>query len=175
MCNLHNVGYDAAMVSHPRWLSEDEQQFWRLIVAASRKVSRSIDDTLQEGFALSSSEYAVLVALSEAEGNAMRLRDLCAALEWDRSRASHQVTRMERRGLVEKRRSVADARGVLVSLSELGMERLQAAAPDHVESVRRAVFDHLSTEQIEAFTDVLSAVVDAPAADEVEAGTETAR
>lgn len=163
------------MASHPRWLSEDEQQFWRLIVAASRKVSRSIDETLQEGYALSSSEYSVLVALSEVPGNALRLRDLCASLDWDRSRASHQVTRMEKRGLVEKHRSPGDARGVLVSLSDLGLEQLRAAAPDHVESVRRAVFDHLSSDQIETLVEALAALVDAPAATDSTAETTTRR
>lgn len=136
----------------PRWLNDEEQQLWRLMLATSRKVSRAIDDTLQAGSHLSSSEFSVLVTLSEAQDCQMRLRDLCCQLDWDRSRTSHQVTRMERRGLITKEKSPGDARGVLVKLTQDGMNRLEASAPEHVESVRRLVFDHLRREDIPALT-----------------------
>lgn len=120
------------------------------MLAASRKVDRVIDETLQAGSNLSSSEFAVLVSLSEAEGKELRLRDLCAVLDWDRSRTSHQVTRMQRRGLITKCKSPGDARGVLVKLTDDGLTRVTQAAPDHVESVRRIIFDHLEPEDIAA-------------------------
>ena len=80
----------------------------------------------------------------------MRLRELCAYLNWDRSRTSHQITRMARRGLVTKEKSASDGRGVHVCLTDLGFERLRRAVPDHVETVRRVVFDHLDPEDIPA-------------------------
>lgn len=107
------------------------------------KLARAIDESVQQSSNLSYSEFGVLVELSEAENRTLRLRDLCAHLEWDRSRASHQVTRMEKRGLVTKEPSPGDGRGVLVSLTEEGFSRLQAAVPEHVEVVRRMVFDHM--------------------------------
>ncbi|MDU0478348.1 MarR family winged helix-turn-helix transcriptional regulator [Staphylococcus chromogenes] len=128
----------------PRWLNDEEQELWRLILAAIRRLERGMDDVLQQDSDLSSSEFSVLVVLSEAEGRQVRLRDLCNELEWDRSRASHQITRMERRGLVAKKKCADDARGVLVELMDDGMRRLETAAPAHVESVRRMVFDRLS-------------------------------
>ncbi|WP_342319538.1 MarR family winged helix-turn-helix transcriptional regulator [Corynebacterium mayonis] len=138
------------MSTGPRWLNDEEQALWRALLAASRKVNRVVDETLQRGCALSASEFSVLVALSEAQDHQLRLRDLCANLDWDRSRTSHQVTRMQRRGLVSKCKSPGDARGVLVILTDEGQARLRQAAPDHVESVRRVIFDHLSMEDAEA-------------------------
>lgn len=138
------------MAEQPRWLNDGEQELWRLMLAASRKVDRVIDETLQAGSNLSSSEFAVLVSLSEAEGKELRLRDLCAVLDWDRSRTSHQVTRMQRRGLITKCKSPGDARGVLVKLTDDGLTRVTHAAPDHVESVRRIIFDHLEPGDIAA-------------------------
>lgn len=117
------------------------------MLASARKIDRVMDETLQLGSRLSASEFAVLVSLSEARGCSMRLRDLCQSLEWDRSRTSHQITRMERRGLVVKRKSVGDARGVMVELTQDGMNRLTSAAPAHVEAVRRVAFDHMTAEQ----------------------------
>lgn len=137
------------MASEVRWLNDDEQEFWRAMLAASRKITRGIEETLLAGSDLSSSEFAVLVSLSEAEERQLRLRDLCLNLNWDRSRTSHQITRMERRGLVQKRKSPGDARGVVVALTDEGLRRLEQAAPEHVESVRRLVFDHMRPEDAE--------------------------
>ena len=147
------------MTTEVRWLNDGEQSLWRLMLAASRKVERAMDDTLQVGSSLSTSEFSVLVSLSEAEERSMRLRDLCVDLDWDRSRASHQITRMERRGLVSKHKSEGDARGVVVTLTEEGDRRLQQAAPDHVESVRRLVFDHLNPADIPALQKFMEGVL----------------
>ncbi|QTH59050.1 MarR family transcriptional regulator [Corynebacterium hindlerae] len=128
------------------WLNDEEQKLWRLLLGGIRHLERGMEETLQQDSGLGASEFAVLVSLSEAEDQSLRLRDLCQSLEWDRSRASHQITRMERRGLVVKQKCEDDARGVLVVLTKEGMSRLEAAAPGHVESVRRLVFDHLTDE-----------------------------
>ncbi|MFC6146431.1 MarR family winged helix-turn-helix transcriptional regulator [Corynebacterium nasicanis] len=148
------------MASDVRWLNDDEQALWRLILAGMRKIDRVMDDTLQACSDLSTSEFSVLVSLSEAEDQSLRLRDLCAGLEWDRSRTSHQITRMERRGLVDKRRSEGDGRGVIVSLTEEGMSRLRSAAPEHVEVVRRIIFDHMTPEQHAQLSSFMQQVVD---------------
>ncbi|WP_048380528.1 MarR family winged helix-turn-helix transcriptional regulator [Corynebacterium renale] len=147
------------MSTTPRWLNEEEQGLWRLMLAASRKIDRSLDETLQMGQNLSSSEFSVLVSLSEAPNEELRLRDLCTDLDWDRSRTSHQVTRMERRGLVAKCKSEGDARGVMVSLTDEGRSRLRHAAPEHVENVRRLIFDHLSAEQLDGMRTVMKQIM----------------
>ncbi|MDR7329076.1 MarR family winged helix-turn-helix transcriptional regulator [Corynebacterium guangdongense] len=147
------------MNTDARWLNEDEQALWRLMLAASRKITRAMDETLQAGSELSSSEYSVLVSLSEAEGNSLRLRDLCTGLDWDRSRTSHQITRMERRGLVTKCKSESDARGVVVTITDEGKRRLDLAAPEHVESIRRVIFDHMDPADRPALTRFLEGVV----------------
>lgn len=142
-----------------RWLNDEEQALWRLMLAVTRKVDRVMDETLQLGSELSTPEFSVLVTLSEAEEHCLRLRDLCQLLEWDRSRTSHQITRMVRRGLVEKRKSAGDARGVIVALTPEGMQRLESAAPGHVEAVRRIAFDHMTTDQAAVLRDYLQQIM----------------
>lgn len=137
------------MASSPRWLNDEEQALWRLILAGIRHLERGMEDVLQTESGIGASEFSVLVVLSEAKNRSLRLRDLCQQLEWDRSRASHQITRMERRGLVIKEKCPDDARGVFVTLTDDGMTRLESAAPGHVESVRRMVFDHLTPGEAE--------------------------
>ena len=148
------------MIEQPRWLSDEEQELWQLILAATRKLDRGMENTLQAGGELSMPEFAVLATLSDTENHQMRLRELCNFLEWDRSRTSHQVTRMERRGFVNKCKSEGDARGVMVCLTEEGARRLESSAPDHVESVRRLVFDHLKPEDVPSLQRFLKGILD---------------
>lgn len=149
------------MATQPRWLDDEEQALWRLILASIRKINRGMDEILMAGGGLSISEFSVLVSLSEAEHQQLRLREICTELDWDRSRASHQITRMERRGLVEKAKPEVDARGVVVRITEEGLQRLETAVPSHVESVRQLVFDHMNLEDREALVRFFKAVMDA--------------
>lgn len=148
------------MASSPRWLNDEEQALWRLILGGIRHLERGMEDVLQSESGIGASEFSVLVVLSEAENRSLRLRDLCQVLEWDRSRASHQITRMERRGLVVKEKCPEDARGVFVTLTNDGLSRLEGAAPSHVESVRRMVFDHLTPEESELLRVFFAKLID---------------
>lgn len=138
------------MTAQTRWLGEEEQVLWRLVLRAIRKIERGLEETLVRCSNLTTSEYAVLVCLTDAKEDAVRVRDLCTELEWDRSRASHQITRMEKRGLVTKSKDPNDARGVVVEITEQGEIDLAIAVPEHVESVRRLVFDHMDQLDTEA-------------------------
>ncbi|MCS4489842.1 MarR family transcriptional regulator [Corynebacterium sp. ES2794-CONJ1] len=137
-------------MSTPRWLTDEEQVFWRLLLSTVRKVQNTNEQVLHNEHKLTSSEFAVLVCLSEAPDEMLRLRDLCANLEWDRSRTSHQVTRMEKRGLVAKSKCSGDARGIHISLSAEGKKRLVEAAPTHVNTVRSLIFDTITPELMAA-------------------------
>lgn len=149
------------MPSQTRWLDDEEQELWRLLLGAVRKINRGMDETLKAGGEVSASEFAVLVALSEAPEQRLRLHELCTQLEWDRSRASHQVTRMEKRGLLYKEPDAEDARGINVCVTHVGLEHLRRAAPEHVESVRRMVFDHLQPEDVTALRRFFNGVLQA--------------
>ncbi|MCT2187306.1 MarR family winged helix-turn-helix transcriptional regulator [Corynebacterium kefirresidentii] len=149
------------MPSQTRWLDDEEQELWRLLLGAVRKINRGMDETLKAGGEVSASEFAVLVALSEAPEQHLRLHELCTQLEWDRSRVSHQVTRMEKRGLLYKEPDAVDARGINVCVTHVGLEHLRRAAPEHVESVRRMVFDHLQPEDVPALRRFFNGVLQA--------------
>ena len=147
------------MAEPVRWLDDHEQDLWRSILQANRKINRVLDETLLNASGLSTAEYGVLVVLSEAPNHCLRLCALCDELVWDRSRTSHQITRMEKRGLLRKERFSGDGRGVSVVLTDDGMQRLQKAVPDHVESVRRLIFDHLDEDDKPSFQRFMNAVL----------------
>jgi DNA-binding MarR family transcriptional regulator len=127
----------------PRWLDEREARLWRAYRVLNRDLTKALERQLGDG-GLTAAEYAVLVPLSEEPSGVVRMRDLGRMAGWDRSRLSHQIRRMERRGLVAREECEADARGSMVRMTVAGRAAIQAAAPQHVETVRRHFFDLLS-------------------------------
>ena len=83
-------------------------------------------------------------------------RELGTEIGWDRSRLSHHLTRMEKRGLITREECAEDGRGLMVRLTATGRQAIEKAAPAHVENVRRYFFDLLSNDEL----DTLAAVFD---------------
>jgi len=114
---------------------------------------------LAEDSGFSDADYDVLSSVSESEDHRIRLSELARRMLWSRSRLSHQITRMQERGLVDREEHPADGRGTIVVLTDHGWDAIRAAAPAHVASVRRHLIDQLSRQQIEVLGDIAEAVV----------------
>jgi DNA-binding MarR family transcriptional regulator len=143
------------------WLSEDEQRAWRAYLRLGSLLPAALNRQLTRDSGLTLPEYEVLVALSEAPEQRLRPFQICDALNWEQSRLSHQLTRMERRGLLARRECQADGRGAFVALTACGAEAIRAAAPEHAALVRRLIFDRLSEAQRTAFEEVCAVIIDA--------------
>jgi len=142
------------------WLTEDEQRAWRGLLRMTAQLNVRMNRQLQDDFGISLADYDVLVVLSEAPDGRRRVFELTDALAWEQSRVSHQLARMQRRGLVAREECPTDARGAFAVLTEAGRGAIERAAPAHVEMVRQLVFDGLSSDQLTALTDVTARVLD---------------
>ena len=142
-----------------RWLSEDEQRVWRDFLAVQTRLSAEIGAQLQQSAGLSEPDFAVLVVLSESPEGRVRAFEAGRLLQWEKSRLSHHLTRMQRRGLVARESCGSDRRGAFVVLTPAGREAIEAAAPEHVEHVRRLFFDVLAPEQVAALGDACGALL----------------
>lgn len=140
----------------PRWLTDDEQCLWRRWLFVSRRIDSELARDMQRQSGLSMADYEVLVNLSEAPDQRMRIAALADALTWDRSRLSHQISRMIKRGLLTREACPSDGRGAFIALTDEGLQTIQEAAPGHVESVRRLMFEQLDEDQITKLSEVLS-------------------
>ncbi len=129
-----------------RWLDEDEARMWRAYLVMQRELDAAIDRQLAAA-GLSTADYALLVPLSESPDGVLRARELGRTAGWDRSRLSHQLRRMEQRGLVERFDCATDARGTMVRLTDAGRRGLRDAAPGHVDTVRRSFVDLMSRDE----------------------------
>ncbi len=110
-----------------------------------------INRDLQEQHGLTGTDYQILVELSEHPDRRVRMSALADLTLMSRSRLSHQIDRMARAGLVTREVCPQDGRGMYAALTEHGWNTIVAAAPDHVESVRRHLLDRLTPEQFRAF------------------------
>lgn len=149
----------------PRWLDDDEQQAWRAILRSQHLMRVAMDEALAV-HDVSLGEYELLSMLSEAPGARMRMSALADLVVQSRSRVSHTATRLARRGWVRRDRSTDDGRGVVLVLTEPGLGAVQELAPVHVESVRRAVLDHLTRDELIAYGELMAKVVRANRTDE---------
>ncbi len=140
------------------WLSAEQQRHWRAYLAGTARLTEALNRQLERDAGLSLSEYEILVRLSDAPARSVRMSELARSLVQSRSRISHTVTRLERRGLVERRTCPADGRGVSCVLTEQGFGALAAAAPGHVEAVRAELVDRISDAQLRALGEAMSAV-----------------
>ncbi|HZX08535.1 MarR family winged helix-turn-helix transcriptional regulator [Kribbella sp.] len=140
------------------WLDEREARLWQAYRDTHRELMRALEARMIGNSGLSGADYALLHPLSEAENGVLRTRDLGRSVGWERSRLSHQVSRMEKRGLVCREECTSDARGSMVRLTDLGRKAIDAAAPDHVAAVRSYFFDRLTPSEQTQLTTLLDRI-----------------
>jgi DNA-binding MarR family transcriptional regulator len=148
-----------------RWLSAHEQQCWRSYVQACQALFGAIDAQLMRDSGLPHGYYEILVHLSEAPGRALRMTQLAKASTYSKSRLSHAVARLEERGLVVRVDCPTDRRGQIAQLTDEGFAVLAAAAPGHVEQVRRSLIDVLTPAEVTSLGKISAAIIAAAGPD----------
>ena len=132
-----------------KWLDPKERQQWLAFIFATNLLHEQLERDLQRDAKMPFAYYQLLVVLSESPGRTQRMSDLADMLLVSRSRLSHAVARLEDAGWVQRSRCPNDRRGAFATLTDDGFAVLEAAAPDHVNSVRTHLFDQLTPEQLE--------------------------
>jgi DNA-binding MarR family transcriptional regulator len=147
-------------VEEVRWLGEREAAAWRSLQMMNMRLDAELARDLSKHSDLSYQDYVVLVALTDRPDGTMRLFELAHVLGWEGSRLSHHVTRMQDRGLVTKLKCASDRRGAFVAVSSKGREQIGAAAPSHVDAVRRLFVDLLTAGQLNTLATVAGIVLE---------------
>ncbi|MDN3355179.1 MarR family transcriptional regulator [Actinomadura sp. DC4] len=131
-------------------LTPEEWELWDVWMRAQRVLAQEVDRGLQRDHGISKAEFSVLVTLRDAPGRQMRVGDLAESLAWEKSRVSHQLTRMENRGFVERTESGASGRRTGIGLTAKGHHAAEEAIRGHARNIRRLFLDPLTPEQTEA-------------------------
>jgi DNA-binding MarR family transcriptional regulator len=143
----------------PRWLTEEEQLAWRAVMQTHMMLVRQLDRDLRAD-GLTFRDYEILVWVSEAPGRRIRMTELADLTCQSRSRLSHQITRMEVRGLVRRLDCEGDKRGTWTVLTDEGLATIVRVAPRHVASVRKHFIDRLTPAQLEEIQAAFQPVAD---------------
>lgn len=146
-------------MSDVKWLSETEERAWRALQLMQLHVDGELARRLAAESNLSYPDYIVLVALTDQPDGRIRLFELGCELGWEKSRLSHHIARMVKRGLVVKEKCASDRRGSFVVVTDHGEAEITAAAPSHLTAVRDLFIDHLTVDQLDAISDVAETVL----------------
>lgn len=147
-------------VTDIEWLDEEELRAWRALQFMQMRLEHALARQLAADSTLSYPDYLVLVALSDHPDGRVRLFELGRTLGWEKSRLSHQVSRMARRRLVERERCDSDRRGAFVVMTAAGRRELVAAAPGHVAAVRRLFLHAVTADQLTVIGDAAETVLE---------------
>lgn len=139
-------------------LAEDQQRAWLAYMRIYLRLTYEMNRQLQADSDVSLADYHVLTALLRAPAHTLRIQPLAAQIGWERSRVSHHVRRMARRGLVQCDPAATDKRATEVSLTPDGRNAIKAAAPGHADLVQRLFFDGLPDELLGPLTNALEKI-----------------
>ncbi|MFD9192272.1 MarR family winged helix-turn-helix transcriptional regulator [Streptomyces phaeochromogenes] len=148
------------MTETSRWLTDAEQHAWRSFVRLQDRLLGRLGREMQAESGLSSADYGVLVELTEVPEGRLRVLELARALEWEKSRMSHHLNRMAKRGMIVREDCSTDARVAFVAVTPAGREALEAAAPRHVEAVRGLFVDPLTPAELAMLAQISNRILD---------------
>ncbi|MEU8346236.1 transcriptional regulator, MarR family [Actinomadura meyerae] len=130
-----------------------EDEAWRGFLLTHDRIWRSI----QEGLAplnVSMAEYSVLALLGEAAPEPMRMSELAERRLMSTGGFTRLADRLEKRGLIERRRSAADGRGFEVTLTDEGRDLLRKAWRQQYGDIRRLFLDRLGEDDLRVLADI---------------------
>lgn len=138
--------------------ARDQLAAWREFIEATELLRTHVAAQLQRDSGLSTGDYTVLLALSEAPGGRLRSSSLAATIGWERSRLSHHLGRMQRRGLIHRESAPDDSRGAEIVIEPAGETAFRGATVPHLRAVRSLFVDALTPEQITAAGEIAAAL-----------------
>ncbi len=154
----------APRMTAPRWLDDTETEAWISLVRVLMLLPAALDRQLREDAGIPHPYYQILANLSDRPDHSIRMTDLARLVGTTTSRLSHAVASLEQKDWVRREACPTDKRGQICRLTDAGMAALVAAAPGHVEEVRRLVFDRLSPAEVTQLTTLAAKLGPDPAA-----------
>lgn len=141
-------------------LTEQELATWRAFALMRRQLDLTLERRLQADAGISTAEFAILASLQQEPTRRLRAGRIGDLIGWEKSRVSHQLSRMEQRGLVTREECGDDARGVWIVQTPDGSRAVLAALRDHTEAIREYFFDLITEEEQELLHSISRRVLD---------------
>jgi DNA-binding MarR family transcriptional regulator len=145
--------------SRPRRIPTKPQlRVWREYIETAEALRSLLASRMQAESSLSLGDYQVLLALTEDSGATVRSSELAAKVGWERSRMSHHLGRMEKRGLIRREECAEDSRGANVLLTERGSKAFREGSRPHLQAVQQLFMAALSADQLAQLDQITAAL-----------------
>ncbi|NIJ13825.1 DNA-binding MarR family transcriptional regulator [Saccharomonospora amisosensis] len=138
-------------------LNDRELAAWRTTIQMHEMLRYRLQSGFQARKGLSYQDYTVLALVSKAPEGRMRPFEIAEQATWEKSRLHHQLSRMERRGLVK--REQCGSRGMDVVITPLGRDEITKARPEHSADVRQYFIDVLTSEELDQYAAIARKVL----------------
>lgn len=129
-------------------LDPAELRAWAAYIEASLHLETLLDEALRADAGLTLFDYHLLVVLSEAPQQRLRMSELADRMVFSRSRMTYQINSMVKRGLVVREVVPDDRRGYRAVLTATGLQTLRDAAPCHAATVRKLFLDQIAPDEL---------------------------
>jgi DNA-binding MarR family transcriptional regulator len=136
------------------WLDAEERRAWMALVSVMMRLPHALDQQVRAEANITHFEFTVLTVLSNSPENTMKMSALAATVEGSLSRLSQVVTRLEKRGWVERVPDTTDRRTTWARLTPAGLKVVECVAPSHVATVRKLVIDPLTRTQLRQLAEI---------------------
>ncbi len=133
---------------------------WRVFFEASTRLQGVLETKLKKGSGINLADYNILLTLYEADAKSMRMGELADRTVFSPSRLTYLVSRLEKRGWVDKAPADGDGRGYVATLTASGAELTEKATAIHQETVRELLLDDLTDGEIDRIVDAFERVDD---------------
>lgn len=143
------------------WLTQEQQDVWLNIWSMRVWLPARMDAQLKADSGLSNFDYFALAQISMAPERRLRMSELAELSDMTLSHLSRVVTRLEKAGWVKRVPDPTDGRATVAVLTKDGWEKVQEAAPGHVDNVRRLVFEHLTDDELKVLGTAMEKIVNA--------------
>ena len=142
-----------------RTLTADEMTTWLPLIRLVQLLPQALDRRLRDEGGINHAHYAILVTLAGRVAQPATMTDLARIAGLSRSRLSHAIDALERRGWVERTACGGDGRTQSARLTDAGWDILRQAAPAHVEQIRSLVLDRLDDSERAALAAIAAKLV----------------
>ena len=130
---------------------------WRSLLQAHASLVRQLETELERETGLALADFDVLAQLALAAGR-LRMSELATRALISRSGMTRRVTRLVDEGLVSRAEADGDGRGIVVALTDAGVDRLVETLPVHVRGINDYFVSRLSAEDLAVLERALGSV-----------------